>query len=458
MRCRRLARPRLGRVRCRRQRPDHLAAAARGGRARGLCAGGAPCGGSGRGPGSPSGAVAVQAPRGAGARAGADAPRVQPGRRAPAARRQQPGRALHVPERGGQATDPLRRGQSGQPPCRVRVPLRARRWRVGVPLDRRKLRLCPVREPEPRGIAADRAHGLQRPGDARQARRLSPRRRDDILVRVSAQGKRRRAPARRGLRDLAIGLVLGWAAVTATSGSAATAEPATVAAASDLKFAVEAIAARFERETGNRLRLVFGSSGNFHAQILQGAPFHVFMSADEEFVLRLARAGRTVDDGRVYAIGRIAILVPHGSPLAADGELKDLAAALRDGRLRKFAIANPEHAPYGMRAREALQHAGLWEAMQGRLVLGENVSQAAQFATSGSAQGGLVALSLAMAPSAAALGRFAVVPENWHRPLVQRMVLIRGAPAGAQAFYAYMDRAPAREVMARFGFAPPAPR
>lgn len=230
---------------------------------------------------------------------------------------------------------------------------------------------------------------------------------------------------------------------------------ATVAAASDLKFAVEEIAGQFERETGNRLRLVFGSSGNFHAQILQGAPFHLFMSADEEFVVRLAKAGRTVDDGRIYALGRLVIMVPHGSPLAADGQLRDLAAALKDGRLRKLAIANPEHAPYGMRAREVLQRAGLWEAMQGKLVLGENVSQAAQFATSGSAQGGLIALSLAQAPALAALGRFALVPERWHRPLVQRMVLIRGAPASARAFYAYLDGATARAVMARHGFAPP---
>lgn len=234
------------------------------------------------------------------------------------------------------------------------------------------------------------------------------------------------------------------------------AQPApTVAAASDLKFALEEVAGRFERESGHRLRLVFGSSGNFYAQILQGAPFHLYMSADEDFVFRLADAGRTVDRGRLYAHGRIGILVPHGSPLRADGALRDLAAALKDGRLRKFAIANPEHAPYGQRAEEALRQAGLWDAIRPRLVLGENVSQAAQFATSGSAQGGVVALSLARAPSVATLGRFELIPEAWHRPLRQRMVLLPGAPAEVRDFYDYLSTPAAQAIMQRFGFAMP---
>jgi len=241
----------------------------------------------------------------------------------------------------------------------------------------------------------------------------------------------------------------------AASGTVHAQTSPTVAAASDLKFALEEVAGRFERESGHRLRLVFGSSGNFYAQILQGAPFHLYMSADEDFVFRLADAGRTVDRGRVYAHGRIGILVPHASPLRADGELRDLAAALKDGRLRRFAIANPEHAPYGQRAEEALRHAGLWEAIRPRLVLGENVSQAAQFATSGSAQGGVVALSLALAPSVAALGRFELIPEAWHRPLRQRMVLLPGAPAAVRDFYDYLATPAAQATMQRYGFTMP---
>lgn len=260
----------------------------------------------------------------------------------------------------------------------------------------------------------------------------------------------RRALLRRGAATLAT-LALGAPLHTR-------AQPvATLAAASDLKFALEAVAAVFEQASGHRLRLVFGSSGNFYSQILQGAPFHLFMSADEDFVFRLADAGRTRDRGRLYAHGRIGILVPKGSPLRADGQLQDLAAALRDGRLRKFAIANPAHAPYGMRAREALQHTGLWEAIVPRLVYGENISQAAQFATSGSTQGGIVAQSLALAPQVAQLGDFDLIPQAWHQPLAQRMVLLRNTPPAAQAFYDHLSTPAAQQIMARYGFTVPRP-
>jgi molybdate transport system substrate-binding protein len=229
----------------------------------------------------------------------------------------------------------------------------------------------------------------------------------------------------------------------------------TVAAASDLKFAIEEVAAQFEKQTGQKLRLVFGSSGHFKTQILQGAPFDLFMSADEAFVFALADAGKTEDRGRAYAVGRIGIIVPPGSPLKPDGQLRDLASALKDGRLRKFAIANPDHAPYGARAREALQHAGLWDAIRPSLVLGENISQAAQFATSGSTQGGIIALSLALAPAVASTGSFELIPQHWHQPLKQRMVLVKGAPPGARAFYEYLSTPAAQQVMVRHGFAMP---
>lgn len=246
------------------------------------------------------------------------------------------------------------------------------------------------------------------------------------------------------------------AAVAALCGPLAHAQTIpTVAAASDLKFAVEEVAARFEKDTGQKLKLVFGSSGNFYSQIQQGAPFHLYMSADEAFVFKLADAGKTLDRGRLYALGRIGIIVPQGSPLKADGEFKDLAAALKDGRLQKFAIANPEHAPYGARAKEALQHAGLWDAIQAKLVLGENISQTAQFATSGSTQGGVIALSLAKAPEVAKLGQFALIPESWHEPLRQRMVLVKGAPPEAKAFYDYISTPTAQAIMTRYGFTMP---
>jgi len=230
----------------------------------------------------------------------------------------------------------------------------------------------------------------------------------------------------------------------------------TVAAASDLKFAIEEVAAQFEKETGHRLRLVFGSSGNFYSQIAQGAPFHLFMSADESFVFKLADAGKTQDRGKQYAQGRIGLFVPKGSVLKADGELKDLTAALKDGRLKKFAIASPEHAPYGMRAKEALEHAGLWQAIEPRLVVGENISQAAQFAMSGSTQAGIIAYSLALAPQIGSKGDFALIPEAWHKPLAQRMVLMKNAPEPAQVFYRYLGTPGAQAIMRKYGFEMPA--
>lgn len=228
-----------------------------------------------------------------------------------------------------------------------------------------------------------------------------------------------------------------------------------VAAASDLNAALPEVAALFETKTGKAVKLTFGSSGNFAQQIQNGAPFQVFLSADEGYVARLGEAGKTEDDGALYAIGRIGLFQPTGSTVQADPELKDLGAALRDGRLGKLAIANPEHAPYGRAARQALEHAGLWELAEPRLVLGENVSQATQFATSGSAQGGIVPLSLALSPAVRDAGTFALIPEAWHKPLRQRAVVVKGAGETARAFYAFLQGPEARDVLKRYGFVLP---
>lgn len=228
-----------------------------------------------------------------------------------------------------------------------------------------------------------------------------------------------------------------------------------VAAASDLEFALTEIAKAFTRETKREVKLTFGSSGNFFRQIQQGGPFQMFLSADEQFVLDLAAKGLTVDDGILYAVGRLVIVTPRGSPLKADGTLADLKAALADGRLKKFAVANPEHAPYGRRTEEALGHAGLREAIKDKLVFGENVAQAAQFATSGATQGGIIAYSLALSPNVSKLGPYALIPEDWHKPLHQRMVLLKGADETAQSFYAFMRGPSARAIMRRYGFALP---
>lgn len=231
--------------------------------------------------------------------------------------------------------------------------------------------------------------------------------------------------------------------------------PPVVAAASDLQFAVAEIAAAFTAETGQHVELSLGSTGNFATQFRNGAPFQIFMAADEQFVAQLYAEGLTRDAGDLYAEGRLVIMVPHGSMLRADAALNDLAAMIDAGTLTKFAIANPEHAPYGHRAQQALQHRGLWDRIQPQIVLGENVSQAAAFALSGNADGGIIAYSLALAPQVAVMGEFALIDRDWHAPLLQRMVLLNNAGPVAEAFYAYMQSPPAIEIMQKYGFVQP---
>ena len=228
-----------------------------------------------------------------------------------------------------------------------------------------------------------------------------------------------------------------------------------VAAAADLQFALEQVAEAFKKDTGKSVKLTFGSSGNFARQIRQAAPFQVYFSADEAYVEDLAKDGFTRDGGELYAVGRIVLIVPKGSPLKPDGSLADLKAAIADGRLAKFAIANPEHAPYGKRAEEALRHQGLWESIRGKLVLGENVSQAAQFATSADAQGGIIAYSLALSSKVSALGSYELIPETWHEPLRQRMVLLKSAGPVAENFYAFAKSQAARTIFRKYGFGLP---
>ncbi|NIM28073.1 MAG: molybdate ABC transporter substrate-binding protein [Gammaproteobacteria bacterium] len=253
----------------------------------------------------------------------------------------------------------------------------------------------------------------------------------------------------------AIGRLLLGMALVAACIPAALAAPTrvpVVAAAASVRFALADVADAFQRETGHGVRLSLGSSGNLARQIREGAPYDLFLSADPRYVEDLLRGGFTRDAGKAYLLGRLALIVPHGSPLAADGSLADLRAALADGRVRRFAIANPEHAPYGQRAEQALRHAGLWDAIRERLVLGENVGQAAQFALSGNAEGGLVGFALARAPALAARASAALVPSAWHAPLSHRAVLLNGADAIARAFFDYLSSPGARALFRRHGF------
>jgi molybdate transport system substrate-binding protein len=237
---------------------------------------------------------------------------------------------------------------------------------------------------------------------------------------------------------------------------AAQEKPPVVAAASDLKFALEEVAKTFTKDTGARVELVFSSSGTLTRQSIDGAPFELFMSADEGFVFKLADAGLTRDRGALYAIGRIVLFAPHGSPLKVDEQLDGLRALAKGGGLKRFAIANPEHAPYGRAAEAVLRAKDLWDTVKPSLVLGENISQAAQFAATGNAAGGMIALSLMLAPPFREAGTYVVLPDRDHPPLRQRMVLMKRAGPTAAKFYDYIQQPAARAVLERYGFAIPA--
>jgi molybdate transport system substrate-binding protein len=233
------------------------------------------------------------------------------------------------------------------------------------------------------------------------------------------------------------------------------AEIVRVAAASDLQFALTEVAEQFATDTRDRVDLVFGSSGTLTRQIQDGAPFSLFFSADEAFVERLVQGGHTRGQGVLYAIGRIVLFAPPGSPMVPADGLEGLARLIDARQVSRFAIANPQHAPYGRAAEQALRSRGIWEAIQPSLVLGENVSQAAQFAAGGDTVGGIIAYSLVLAPAMRDRGTHHLIPADAHAPLRQRMVLLKNAGPIAERFYAFVQTAAARATLATYGFAVP---
>jgi molybdate transport system substrate-binding protein len=228
-----------------------------------------------------------------------------------------------------------------------------------------------------------------------------------------------------------------------------------VAAAADLMYAMNEIAENFEKATGCTVRVSTGSSGNFLSQIENGAPFDVFFSADIEYPRKLEAGGLAVQGSTyLYAVGKIALWVRNDSRLDVSKGL----AALRDPSVQKVAIANPQHAPYGRAAEEALRRAGVYDAVKDRLVLGENISQAAQFVESGNADAGILALSLALSPGLREKGRLWRVPENLYTPIQQGVVLVRASrnPQGAGAFLDYVKTPATAALLERYGFVLPA--
>ena len=234
--------------------------------------------------------------------------------------------------------------------------------------------------------------------------------------------------------------------------STAFAEKITVAAAADLKFAMDEIAVAFKKANpADEVDVIYGSSGKFHTQIRQGAPYDLFFSADIEYPRELAKAGLTASPVVPYAVGRIVLWSP-----AFDGSKLTLES-LADAKFKRIAMANPKHAPYGKRAEEALRASGVWGKVESRLVFGENIAHTAQFVQTGNAEVGILALSLVLSPELADKGSYYLIPEKLHQPLEQGFVITKRAEGNALAkrFADYMNSPSARNLMTRYGFALP---
>ena len=250
-------------------------------------------------------------------------------------------------------------------------------------------------------------------------------------------------------------LLLGIACCVAWPTPSAAQKPPRIAAAANLNFALNEIAGAFSRARGMRVELVFGASGTLTRQIRDGAPFELFLAADEEFPNQLTAAGVTRDAGAVYAVGRLVVFAPKGSPLTVDERLEGLARLVKAGGVSRFAIANPEVAPYGQAAEAVLRKRGLWDTIRPRLVLGDTIAQAARFATTGNAVGGLIAYSLVLAPDFGDRGTYAVIPDEDYPVLRQRMVLLKRASVTATQFYEYVLGDAARAIFRKHGYAVP---
>jgi molybdate transport system substrate-binding protein len=233
--------------------------------------------------------------------------------------------------------------------------------------------------------------------------------------------------------------------------SYARAQTAKVAAAADLKFAMAELASQFEKDSGVKLEVVYGSSGNFLTQIQNGAPFDLFFSADSEYPQKLEAAG-LAEPGtlREYAVGHIVIWTPRDSGIDA---AKDGWKSLLDQRVKKIAIANPEHAPYGRAALAALRKADIYEKVKDKLVYGENISQAAEFVQSGNAQAGIVSLSLTMSPAMKNGNRWEISPDSYP-PIKQAAIILKASKNKdtVRRFLDFVSGSQGRQILQRFGF------
>jgi len=245
-------------------------------------------------------------------------------------------------------------------------------------------------------------------------------------------------------------IVLAMIAVGVVSHLCA-AQELTVAAAADLQFAMQDVTARFQKETGKVVKVIYGSSGNFFQQIQNGAPFDVFFSANLDFAKKLEAAG-LAEPGTFYqyARGKIVLWVPKDSKVDLTAGMK----ALLDPSIKKIAIANPQHAPYGQAAVAAMQKENVYERVKDKLVLGENISQTASFVVSGAADAGIIALSLALSPNLKDKGRYVDILATEYPPIEQACVILTSSKnkTVTRQFLAFMKTAATRDILRSYGF------
>lgn len=246
----------------------------------------------------------------------------------------------------------------------------------------------------------------------------------------------------------AVGVLL-FAAMLA-AGKTVRAGQLNIAAAADLRFAMDEIVLLFKNtHPGAQIGISYGSSGQFSTQIRQGAPYDVFFSADIDYPRALEAEGYSASGVQTYGVGRIVLWGPFRSARTLT------LYGLRDSGIRKIAMADPVHAPYGKRAEQALKAAGVWDDVKSRLVYGENIAQAAQYVRSGNAQVGIIALSLALSPELQKQGSYALIPDRLYQPLVQGFIITRRAGNNplAREFAQFVAGKEARAIMAHYGFA-----
>jgi molybdate transport system substrate-binding protein len=251
--------------------------------------------------------------------------------------------------------------------------------------------------------------------------------------------------------------VLVWSLALTQGSSAQSVRTLRIAAASDLQAALPALVERFERDARADVTVSFGSSGNFFGQIQNGAPYDLYLSADIDYPKQLVASGYADASSLYqYATGRLVLWTRKDSGIDVRTGLRGLT----DSRVTRIAIANPKYAPYGRAAEAALRHEKVYDAVRGKLVLGENISQTAQLVDSGNATVGIIALSLAVGPALAARGTYTEIPASAHPPIDQAAVVISASThkALASEFLTYLTRADIKQHLHQYGFSasPPA--